>query len=375
MMRVALVGANGFIGSRAVEILHLNGLAEVRPVVRTVASLARLARFDLEGCVADAFDQTALRYAFAGCAVVVHAVAGDPGVILGTLAPVYQAAQAAGVRRLVYLSTASVHGQAPALGTNEESPLSEDQPLAYNQAKVQAERELLKLRAQGTVEVVLLRPGIVWGPRSVWIANFADALLAGEAYLIDRGQGICNSIYVDNLVHAIYLALDAPGVDGEALLVGDREQVTWADLYRPLAEALGYNLTQLPEAVIPDFAPGWQERVKKLHGTKPVQGFLALFPQRWRQAAFDGLTTLLAEPSSPWTVPKPSQPVASQEMALLYRCQYKLPFDKARTKLGYEPGVSFAEGCCRTVGWLGFAGYPLVEREKEHGIRDSETVG
>ena len=164
MMRVALVGANGFIGGRAVEMFHLNGLAEVRPVVRTVASLARLARFDLEGCVADAFDQTALRHAFAGCTVVVHAVAGDPGVILGTLAPVYRAAQAAGVRRLVYLSTASVHGQAPAPGTNEASSLSEDQPLAYNKAKVQAERELLKLRAQGAVEVVLLRPGIVWGP-------------------------------------------------------------------------------------------------------------------------------------------------------------------------------------------------------------------
>src|SRR4030095_6944302 len=136
--------------------------------------------FDLDGAVADVFDQTALRHAFADCAVVVHAVAGDPTVIVGSLAPVYRAAQAAGVRRLVYLSPASVHGQAPAPGTNEESPLNEHQPLAYNNAKVRAERALLKLREQGDVEVVLLRPGIVWGPRSAWIANFTTALLAGN---------------------------------------------------------------------------------------------------------------------------------------------------------------------------------------------------
>ena len=55
----------------------------------------------------------------------VHAIAGGPSLILGSLAPVYQAAQEAGVRRLVYLSTASVHGQAPEPGTTESTPLGE----------------------------------------------------------------------------------------------------------------------------------------------------------------------------------------------------------------------------------------------------------
>ena len=131
----------------------------------------------------------------------------------------------------------------------------------------------------------------------------------------------------------------------------DHEQMTWAYFYRPIAEALGYDSTQLAEAAIPEFTPGWRERVKTLHGAKPVQGFLAPSRQSWRQAAFDGLSTLLAKPSSPWTVPTATQPVASQEMALLYRCRYRLPFAKAHTKLGYEPVVSVAEGCCRTVDW------------------------
>src|SRR5512142_1562316 len=103
-MRIAVVGAGGFIGSRVVEMLHLENAADVRPVVRTVAGLARSVRFALDDRVADARDRAALADAFAGCDVVVHAVAGGRDTILGTLAPVYEAASIAGVRRLVYLS-------------------------------------------------------------------------------------------------------------------------------------------------------------------------------------------------------------------------------------------------------------------------------
>ena len=122
-MTIAIVGANGFIGGRAVEMLHLESKFKLRPVVRSYASLARLARFKLDWKIADARDERALRQSFEGCEFVIHAVTGDPRTILDTLAPVYRAADACGVRRLIYLSTASVHGQAPAAGTDEWTPL------------------------------------------------------------------------------------------------------------------------------------------------------------------------------------------------------------------------------------------------------------
>jgi nucleoside-diphosphate-sugar epimerase len=145
--------------------------------------------------------------------------------------------------------------------------------------------------------------------------------------------------------------------------LGDGELVTWADLYRPIATALGYDLDQLPEAEAPDFRPGWRQRLQAVHQARPTQMFLSLFPRALRQAGYDALTGLMAKPASPWALPAPPQPVVTEEMALLYRCQYKVPFDKARERLGYEPIVSFAEGCRRTIGWLRFAGYPLVRQE------------
>jgi nucleoside-diphosphate-sugar epimerase len=369
MTRFAILGANGFIGTRIVEILALRELAEARPIVRNYWSLARASRFDVDARVADAFDREALQVAFEKCDVVIHAVAGDIKTILGTLAPVYQAAQRAGVRRLIYLSSGSVHGQAPEPGTDETSPLNDRQVLPYNNAKIHAERTLAQLRSQGDVELVMLRPGIVFGPRSSWITNFADALLAGRASLLNRGSGICNSIYVDNLVHAIYLAAAQPEIDREAFLLGDQECVTWADFYAPLAKALGYELADLPEGMISnqgtEQGSSWMERLEPIRVSRPVQGLLSIFPHRLRVAAYRAYETIL-EPQTedPSTTLERVQPMVSREMAMLYSCQYKLPHDKAARILGYRPPVSFQEAMRRTAAWLAFAGYPVQDHDR-----------
>ena len=364
MLKVAVLGASGFIGSRLVEMFHLEEIAEVRPIVRRVSSMAGPSRFQLDCRVADGLDREALASAFAGCEVVVHAVAGAPAVIVGALAPVYEAAQKAGVRRLVYLSTASVHGQAPANGTTERSRLSDRQPISYNNAKVRAERRLRRLRARGTVELVVLRPGIVFGPRSHWVSSFADALLEGKASLVEGGRGICNSLYVDNLIDAIRGAMTAPAADGEAFLLGDRERVTWADLYRPIATALGFDLASIPDAAVPTRDPSLRERLQHARGSKIVRSLSSMLPKQVRRA-LGAATSSLPDPafrSSPWALPSPPKPVATLEMELLSRCRYKFPFDKAARLLGYEPRVSFELACRRTVAWLAFAGYPVATR-------------
>lgn len=354
--RIAVVGASGFIGSRLVEMLHLESLAEIRPIVRRLSGLARSARFSVPGRVADAFDATALRNAFEGCEIVVHAVAGDRRTILGTLAPTYQAAQKARVQRLVYLSSASVHGQAPLPGTDESSPLNARQSVPYNNSKVGAERRLRRLRRGGDVELVILRPGIVFGPRSSWTGGLADELLTGRAYLVEGGAGICNSIYIDNLVRAIHLAATAPGVDGHAFLVGDRETVTWLDFYRPLVEALGMRLSEVPSV---DF----QRPRGAVRPSRRIRAALSRLPAPLRRRLRVVRGTRPAKETSsrpPWARSAHSKLTVTEERALLHRCRYKLPSKKAEVMLGYTPLVSFDEAYRRSIGWLVFAGYPVV---------------
>ncbi len=353
-MKLAVLGAGGFIGSRALEVFHLSEFATVCAVVRRPGALVSAARFAVDRRIADGRDRAALTRAFRGCDAVLHALAGDETTILGTLDPVYQAAQDAGVKRLVYLSSAAVHGQNPAPGTDENSAPPRRQALSYNNAKVRAERRLLALREKGRVELVILRPGIVFGPRSFWTRQFAADLLNGRAYLVNRGRGVCNSIYVDNVVYAIRLALTTADADGESFLIGDREEITWSDFYRPVAEALGFTLQALPEAVPAETYRTWPDRVESVLGSKPSLAVLSVFPDRWRRAARAALNTLWND--SP---PVDAPPRASLEMTLLQQCRYKLPHTKAERILNYVPPVDFREASRRTVGWLRFAGFPV----------------
>src|SRR5713226_2790885 len=121
--RAAVIGASGFIGSRLVEWLVLRDLAEVRPILRSFKGLARLARFQLDWRVADATDRASLATQLTGCSILFHCVLGDRDTILKSAHAAYQAAADTGVRRLVYLSSAVVHGYTPAPKTHDDSPL------------------------------------------------------------------------------------------------------------------------------------------------------------------------------------------------------------------------------------------------------------
>jgi len=352
-MRVAILGASGFIGSRTVEKFHLGGRFEVRAIVRSTARLAGAARFGIEGRVADAFDRAAIAATLAGCDVVIHAIAGDHRTIVETAEVTYRAAAEAGVKRMIYLSSASVHGQSPVPGIDETSPLQSRQPIPYNRSKIEAERRLSRARSSCAVELVILRPGIVYGPRSYWTGELADEELAGEAYLVGGGEGICNALYVDNLIQAIELCLTAPGIDGEVYLLGETETVTWREFYRPIVEALGIAIEQIP-SVAYRAENQWRTSARRVLDLLPASGQVTV------RRALRALTS--APPRSPWQRPQRPALKPTLEKALLHTCSVKLPWTKARDRLGFEPAISFEEGCRRSIAWLEFAGYPVVRK-------------
>lgn len=354
---IAVIGANGFIGNRVVEMLHLGGEHEVRPVVRRASGLALASRFGIAGRIADALDAGALADALAGCDIVVHALAGDRRTIVRSVPSVYKAAERAGCRRIIYLSSAMVHGQAPPSACDETAPLSRKQPIPYNNAKVMAESLLFGLRRSGPVEAVALRPGIVYGPRSQWIGGLADQLLGGQACLVDGGAGICNAIYVDNVVDAIIRCFDAPQADGEAFLLGEPDPPTWYDFYARVAEALGVDIGQVPHVGFAVPQPGIKDRIDRLRQSAPVRAALGALPASLSRGLAAFWEASGALPSSPAT----KGPRPTLEMALLHRSKHVPDWNKARRAIGYEPPVPQEEAWRRTLSWLDFAGYRGVD--------------
>ena len=360
-MKWAVLGASGFVGSRMVERMHLTGESPVRPIVRGFTSLARLARFDLDWRVADLTDVAELTKALEGCDVILHSVVGDEPVILGSIAPVYEAAQRAGVRRIVYLSSSSVHGLAPDPSTSEMTALSDNQPFVYNNAKVRAERLWTKLRPTGKVEVVGLRPSIVFGPRSRWISDVAEQARHGTAYFLREGSGLCNTIYIDNLLDAIIDAAKAADIDGQYFLVRDAETVTWKDFYEPILEACGSDLEAVHQVEAPEFQPTWKDRLAGLRQSHLVKMIKPLSPRiaiRMGKAALNAVPAPVE--SSLWADTGKPSPNVTPEIAALQQCAWQMPRARAEKLLGYRPQISFAEGMKRSIGWLKFAGYPVT---------------
>jgi nucleoside-diphosphate-sugar epimerase len=351
-VKVAVIGASGFIGGHILRGLRASG-DDARAVVRN----PRYLQNDPNRRLADACDVYALRDAIAGCDHVVDAVLGTDDVIVDSLAPLYAAAEAVGVRRFVYISSGSVHGQSPASGTDETSRLSVRHSFAYNNAKVRAERKLRRLRARGTVELVILRPTIVFGAGSRWVFDFADALRHKTAYVVDGAHGICNSIYVDNLVHAVRLALSADRVDGEAFLVGDEETVTWRELYQPIAAAFGFDFDAIPSFSPPAVKPSFgQQHIDPIRRSELARAAVKLLPRGLKRSVKDAVRLARRgarrEDSGPSPAAAQQAPVISPEIAALHRCGWKLPHAKAARLLGYVAPVPFAEGCRRSIEWL-----------------------
>lgn len=355
-VRIAVIGACGFIGRHIVQSLGRDPAWHVRAVARAPQPTCVRKTAAAEWHIADARDCAALVSALRAVDIVVHAVAGAPSTIRRTVLPVYRAAEQNRCRRIVYIGTAVVHGQSPPENTVEETPLPAGQRLPYNRAKLWAERKFFALARRGSVEVTVLRPGIVYGPGSRWISETADALLAGRAGLVEGGGGFCNAIHVSNVVHAVRLAALAPSAAGEAFLLGEEPPITWREFYCRIADPLGIDADSIsvlaaeePGLRIGDLVPS------PLHWAS-VRALRSLIPvQLWACAA---RIAAGANHSSPCD----TSLRADLETTLLQRARHLPNWNKARELLGYRPVIGPSEAWRDTIEWLASAGYPVTTR-------------
>jgi len=187
---------------------------------------------------------------------VMRDVAADPLAqyravnVDGTLNLARQAA-AAGVRRFVFISSIKVNGEERAAAyTEADTPAPED---AYALSKWEAEQGLRQIAAQTGLEVVILRPPLVYGPGVG--ANFL-ALMHAVARGIPLPLGAIDNrrslIFVGNLADAILCCLEHPAAAGKTFLISDGEDVSTPALVRRMAAALGRpaRLVALPIPVL-----------------------------------------------------------------------------------------------------------------------------
>ncbi len=257
MSRGLLVtGGSGFLGQ---ALLHKLLVSSQRPLIAAVrrnkTDFPAEVRVEWVNELSSSTDWTAC---LQEVGVVIHCAArahvmkdeiGDPLLeyrrvnVQGTLALAEQAVKA-GVRRFVYISSIKVNGEHTASNTPfhaEDIPAPED---AYGISKIEAEQGLVALARNTGMEIVIIRPPLVYGPGVK--GNFASMvrwLRKGMPLPLGAVHNKRSLVALENLVDFIALCADpdrSPRAANEVFLISDGEDVSTTELLRKVAKA--YNV-------------------------------------------------------------------------------------------------------------------------------------
>lgn len=256
-MKVLVSGANGFIGRALCSHLSFLGHSVV-PAVR------RSSGIEGEHIVGD---KSSWMYALAGCSSVVH-LAGRAHVMqdqerdplqafrtanVDTTIELANRAVEAGVRRFVFMSTIKVNGEETPSGRcfkPEDLPAPQD---AYATSKWEAEQRLLEIAKKTGLDVVIIRPPLVYGPGVK--GNFASLIQSVKREVplpVGTTSNQRSMIALENLVSFTALCADieaSPNAKDQIFLVSDGKDISTSELVRKVAKAYGCNCRLLPVPV------------------------------------------------------------------------------------------------------------------------------
>jgi len=261
MAKVILTGATGFVGKALAESLIKSG-HEVIALVRTVSTALnpsiKQMLFDL-----NKMDDLSIEL-FANEAIVIHAAARahvmndssidtlieyrkvnrDATIKLAKLA------LRSGTKRFIYLSSIKVNGEQTTCGgvyKAEDLPAPKD---AYGISKYEAEQGLLEIAANTRLEVVIIRPPLVYGPGVK--GNFYSMMqVVKKGFPLPLGavNNERSLVALDNLIDLIITCIDHPAAASQVFLASDGEDLSTTELLRGVAKAAGVSSRLIPVPV------------------------------------------------------------------------------------------------------------------------------
>jgi nucleoside-diphosphate-sugar epimerase len=322
-MTVLVTGAAGFLGSHVTDLLLASG-ERPRVLIRPGDGRGPLEAAGADIYTGDIGDRATIGAALRGVDRVLHCAArtGPWGPAadyertnVRGLETLVTAALAAGVRRVVHVSSITVHGNDVGGQADETAPLREE-PNPYSRSKVAGERLLERLIRDQGAPVTIVRPGWIYGPRdTASFARLARMIERGQMIMFGRGTNHLPLIYARDAARGVLLASAADGAEGRPYLLVNDEPVTQRDFLRAIAAGLG---APAPTRHLP-------YRLATLAG-----------------AIAEDLGRLAGRRQPPSVMRYGIQLLGGENRFIISR---------SRRELGFSPHVDLAEGVRRSVEW------------------------
>jgi len=320
-----ITGATGFLGGHLAEACVSRGWS-VHALVRTQSDTRLLEKLCIALHPGDLGDPAAVGKAVEGVDAVIHCAAkvGDWGPVedyrsinVEALRGLLESCKRRPLKRFIHMSSLGVYAARNHHGTDESEPLPDNHIDGYTQTKVEAERLVLEYHKKHQTPVAVLRPGFVYGPRdNTVLPKLIENLRLRRVRWLGGGKGAMNTIYVANLVDAVFLAFDSPSAVGQVYNLTDGEFVSKRRFIECLVNGLG--LPKLP----PLSAPIWLAKL-----------LANVMERRARRRG------------------SPTPPLLTQARVKFLGLNLDFSIEKAKRELGYRPRFTFDQGMRETIAW------------------------
>ncbi len=222
---IIIFGANGFVGSSVAG--SINKDFDLKCIIRNKNSCSFLSNLGIKTTICNSLNYEETLNSIDESSIVINCINGDYNTLVNSTKNIARACIEKKAKKLIHLSSTDVYGNSKGL-VDENSKMVGDRG-DYSKGKIDSEKFLYSINDK--LQIVILRPGIIYGPGSVlWTNRIIERKLNGFNLPKKTKLTLCNLTYINDLVESIKNACNYNDKNIICNIISD-DQITWKEYY------------------------------------------------------------------------------------------------------------------------------------------------